>query len=142
MAAAPERPALATRRFANQADQMRQAQAWVTAVVAELDLPPERGERLLSAVVGALGNLRERGGSSLTAVPVVIQIALADGAHTEQPEPDVARGPRGWGFFVVERPAEAQLGSEAASQHLIEIVLYREGDAPPAQTLTALEDLL
>jgi hypothetical protein len=82
-------------------------------------------------VASALGNLTERPGAALGGDPAAIPLVLAGEAGTDEPQPERARGPRGWGFFVVERAASA---AEAADrQHLIEIALCREGDAPPGK---------
>jgi hypothetical protein len=123
MRPASERRPLASWRSAQPAEPLAAAQAWVAAEAAQLGLAAERRDHLLAALTDLLGT---RPAQDLTAVPVTIQVTLADAASfAETAAASPAQSKAAWGFFVIDR----LVGGE----HLIEVVLYREGDAPAAR---------
>lgn len=122
--------------------------AAVAESVRALNLPPLRLERLKMAVVEATLDVVERGLRRLPALPLTIRVLVArevfpaggaDGrvgergplAGASAPPIEAAASPsaRGWGFFLVEKKADALIGSAFPDRHTIELFLYPEGEA-------------
>ncbi len=133
----------------------RLVMARVAEVVKDLDLPAPRLERLKTAVSEATLNAIEHGNRnraelpvSLTvlASPTALAVRIADqGGGPPIPEQPAApdldaklaglQTPRGWGLFLIRNLVdELHIGGDA-TQHTIELILYREGDGHGRETL-------
>jgi serine phosphatase RsbU (regulator of sigma subunit)/anti-sigma regulatory factor (Ser/Thr protein kinase) len=105
----------------------REAMDRVAAAVADLDLPPDRVERLKTAVSEAAMNAIEYGSQGRAEVPIDIEVAvtaddvlvrvtdraLSGAVPSDAEEPDIERKlageqkPRGWGLFLIEHMVDA-----------------------------------
>jgi hypothetical protein len=114
----------------------------ISEAVEELCLQPAEVDRIGRAVMEALrqGTRRETGDPPHT--PVSIRVWVSDMMRGDLLRSDSGTrgvGPgrrRGWGFFLVERQADAPEACAGESHHLIELYLYQEqrraaGDPQP-----------
>lgn len=125
-------------------DNERQAMEQVAAAVAELNLPPERLERLKTAVAEATMNAMEHGNRYDPEKPVAIQVrAAADalivsisdyGGGQPIPEADAPdleaklaglQSPRGWGLFLIRSMVDDLRVTDDGTRHIVELVMKR-----------------
>jgi serine phosphatase RsbU (regulator of sigma subunit)/anti-sigma regulatory factor (Ser/Thr protein kinase) len=120
----------------------------VAAAAAELDLPPQRLERLKTAVAEATMNAMEHGNHYQPELPVSIRVlhsaalaALAvritdQGGGQPIPDPETPdleaklaglQSPRGWGLFLIEKMVDEMHVTSDATHHTIELILYSKG---------------
>ena len=126
----------------------------VAAVVENINLPAQRLERLKTAVSGATMNAIEHGNQNrpevpvsitVLASPVALAVRIADrGGGQPIPEPATPnldaklaglQAPRGWGLYLIKNLVDEMHLSGDATQHTIELILYREGPGHGCETL-------
>jgi len=119
----------------------------VASAVRELGLPPARLQRIKTAVAGAVLNAMEHGNGFRPEMLVAIRVLVTGGALAvrasdpdgdgliPQPlEPGLEAKPagqepaRGWGFFLIEKMADALRIAGDEAYHTIELFLYPEGE--------------
>ena len=144
--------ALADFELPSEVGNEREAMRRVAEAVQPLNLPPERIERLKTAVAEATLNAIEHGNRYQADLPVAIRIvksksdeALAvsvtdygtSGPLPERVEPDLdaklagRQSPRGWGFFLIEKMVDGVRVTSDDAHHTIELFLYTEGRPGP-----------
>jgi serine phosphatase RsbU (regulator of sigma subunit)/anti-sigma regulatory factor (Ser/Thr protein kinase) len=125
-------------------DNERQAMEQVAAAVASLSLPPERLERLKTAVAEATMNAMEHGNRYDPDKPVAIRVrAAADelivsisdhgGGQpiSEADAPDLEaklaglQSPRGWGLFLIRSMVDDMRVTSDDTCHTVELVMKR-----------------
>jgi serine/threonine-protein kinase RsbW len=129
----------------SQLDSERQARAQIAEVVHPLKLPEAHLERLKTAVTEATLNAIEHGNRYRPDTPVIIRVQISEqalrvsitdqgGGPIPSPEPpnleaklSGRQGPRGWGFFLIEKMVDNLQISEDEAHHSIELFLYLEG---------------
>jgi anti-sigma regulatory factor (Ser/Thr protein kinase) len=132
----------------------RQALDQVARSVAGLGLPPERLDRLKTAVAEAVTNAAEHGNHGRAELPVEIEVSqhgrelvitVSDqggqdgpGNPEDQAEvPDLARklagqqGPRGWGLFLIRHLVDAVDVTSSAGRHTVRLTM--SAGAPAAR---------
>jgi anti-sigma regulatory factor (Ser/Thr protein kinase) len=122
----------------------------VAGAVAGLNLPPERLERLKTAVAEAALNAVEHGNAYNPELPVEVRVLVCaapdgrtlavrvtdqgQGSISTPPRPDLQaklagqQSPRGWGFFLIEKMVDAVHISADKAHHTIELFVYLEDD--------------
>lgn len=132
----------------------RPAMERVGEVVCPLHLPPQRLERLKTAVSEATMNAIEHGNQSRPELPVVITVLASErvlavrvtdqGGHRPIHDPETPdleaklegrQTPRGWGLFLIKNLVDDVRVSGDDAQRTVELLLYREGDAHASKTL-------
>ena len=85
-----------------------------------LDLPVTCLERLKQSVAGAVWNAMQHGNQSGPKAPVLIRVLISniEARRIER------QSPGGWGFFLIERIAQAP---SDLGHRMIELFVYREG---------------
>ena len=120
----------------------RQAMAQIAEAVAFLDLPPDRLEKLETAVAEATMNAMEHGNQYREDRPVRIRAEAGDGqlrifitdfgGGAQIPEattPDIElklaglESPRGWGLFLIKSMVDEMNVSDDGHHHTIELVI-------------------
>jgi len=126
----------------------REAMDRVAAAVADLELPPDRVDRLKTAVSEAAMNAIEYGSHGRADVPfdvdvvvtptdVIVRVtdrALSGPVPTDPETPDLERKlagdqkPRGWGLFLIEHMVDAidVSADEAAGTQTVTLRIARE----------------
>jgi serine phosphatase RsbU (regulator of sigma subunit)/anti-sigma regulatory factor (Ser/Thr protein kinase) len=139
---APVDKVLAQFEVASAPDHEREVMAQVAAVVAPLGLPPERLERLKTAVAETTMNAMEHGNHydptkpvrvEVRAVPGEVIVAITDlGGETEIPAteaPDLdaklegLQSPRGWGLFLIQSMVDEMRVRTDGAHHTLELVM-------------------
>jgi serine phosphatase RsbU (regulator of sigma subunit)/anti-sigma regulatory factor (Ser/Thr protein kinase) len=124
----------------------RQAIARVSEAVAGLGLPPQRLERLQTAVGEATMNAMEHGNGYRADAPVSVSVSADErdltvritdqGGGREIPAaatPDLEaklageQTPRGWGLFLIENMVDRLTTTDDGSRHTVELVLHLRG---------------
>jgi anti-sigma regulatory factor (Ser/Thr protein kinase) len=138
----PVNRVLATFRIASAPDNEREAVEKVAEAVAGLGLPPDRLERLKTAVAEAAMNAMEHGNKYDPDKPVEIEVrtetdclivAITDQGsekeitQTEAPDLDAKleglQSPRGWGLFLIRSMVEEIRVRSDETQHTLELVM-------------------
>jgi anti-sigma regulatory factor (Ser/Thr protein kinase) len=138
---------LATFTWPSEPGNERLAMAQVAELVKDLDLPPDRLERLKTAVAEATMNAMEHGNKFQADVPVEFVVRASDhkvsvlitdqggGAPIpEAPTPDLEaklaglQTARGWGLFLIKNMVDEMHVRTDANTHTVELVLHRRGD--------------
>lgn len=124
----------------------RDAMRLVEEAIRPLNLPPDRLDRLKTAVSEATMNASEHGNHYRPDLPVIIKVLASshlmsvqitdfgiDGPIRPGQPPDInaklegLQHTRGWGFFLIEKMVdEVQIDNQPAS-HTIQLFLYLEG---------------
>jgi serine phosphatase RsbU (regulator of sigma subunit)/anti-sigma regulatory factor (Ser/Thr protein kinase) len=118
----------------------------VSAAAAPLGLPPERLERLKTAVGEATMNAMEHGSGYRADRPVTVRVLTGGGrlrvqitdeggaptaAEREQPDLEAKlageQRPRGWGLFLIENMVDETRETSAEGRHTLELALRLEG---------------
>src|ERR1700761_5995821 len=128
----------------------RLALARVASSVAGLGLPPDRLEKLKTAVAEATMNAIEHGNKNRAEIPVQVEVtqdgdqivvsisdqggeAPASGRPAEEPDLlqklDGAQRPRGWGLFLIRNMVDAMDVTTNGQRHTIWLTM-RTGGAP------------
>jgi hypothetical protein len=94
--------------------------AAIAGVVGPLRLPPQRQARLLAAVEQAALNAAGHSDGPQPGRPVSLRILAPRGPAVVDPP----RPARGWGYFLIEKISDPDLGDP---HPVIEIFLYQEG---------------
>jgi serine/threonine-protein kinase RsbW len=115
--------------------------------VRELELPPDRLERLKTAVAEATMNAMEHGNKFQAEVPVQFEVRCS--AHKvsvlitdqgggqpipEAPTPDLEaklaglQTARGWGLFLIKNMVDEMHVKSDAATHTVELVMRLRGD--------------
>lgn len=140
-------PLLADFTIPSAPDNERQAVEQVAAAVAALNMPPERLERLKTAVAEGTMNAMEHGNRYDPEKPVAIQVRVAAGELIVsigdhgggQPVPDAdapdldaklagLQSPRGWGLFLIRSMVDELRVTDDEARHTVELVMKLEGD--------------
>jgi len=95
----------------------------VLEAIRGLNLSIDCLEQLQQIMSEAIWNATQHGNKRGPEAPVLIRTLIS---NTET-RPIERQSPGGWGFFMIERTAQAQ-GDLA--HHIIELYVYREGDKP------------
>ncbi len=125
----------------------RRAVELLVEAVARLNIPPDRLERLKTAVAEATMNATEHGNRYRPDLPVSIRVMVSghgmavqitdfgEGGPIDRPErPDIeaklsgAQSTRGWGFFLIEKMVDEVRINEDDAHHTILLYLYLEGN--------------
>jgi serine phosphatase RsbU (regulator of sigma subunit)/anti-sigma regulatory factor (Ser/Thr protein kinase) len=123
----------------------RVAMRHVETAIADLGLPRQRVERLLSAVAEATMNAMEHGNHYQADLPVQIEVRCSPaavsvrvrdfGGGRQIPSPqrpnleaklNEEEPVRGWGLFLIEQLVDEMHVSEDEHHHVIELIVYRE----------------
>ena len=139
---------LAEFTLASEPGNEREAMRRVETAVAPLGIPPERLERLKTAVAEATMNAMEHGNGYDAELPVHVTVAADSRELTvritdqggarpipEAPAPDLdaklagEQTPRGWGLFLIRSMVDAVAASGDERHHTMALTLYLEGDA-------------
>ena len=124
----------------------RIAMQLVAEAVKQLNLPPDRLERLKTAVAEATMNATEHGNRFHPDLPVTIKVMASESVMTVQITDYGENGPikkaekpdieakmeggqtlRGWGFFLIEKMVDEMQVSSGDANHTIQLFLYLEG---------------
>ncbi|HKZ25506.1 MAG TPA: SpoIIE family protein phosphatase [Acidimicrobiia bacterium] len=116
----------------------------VAEALADLDISPERLEKLKTAVAEATMNAIEHGNSGDPAKTVDVEVLGSEdrvlirvkdhGGGREIPNPETPnleakleglQSPRGWGLFLIEQMVDEMHTMTDASHHTVELVMYR-----------------
>jgi anti-sigma regulatory factor (Ser/Thr protein kinase) len=121
--------------------------------VGGLGLPPERLERLKTAVAEATMNAMEHGNGYRPEVPVDILVLLSGselavritdrgGSPVPVPDPEVPdlaakleglQTPRGWGLFLIQNMVDDMNITGDREHHTVELVMHLEGEKDAGQ---------
>jgi serine phosphatase RsbU (regulator of sigma subunit)/anti-sigma regulatory factor (Ser/Thr protein kinase) len=127
----------------------RQAMEEVAEAVQELELPPDKLERLKTAVAEATMNAMEHGNKYQPDVPVLLTVLASQAAlivritdqggdqpFAESETPDLEaklegrQSPRGWGLYLIENMVDELNISSDDTHHTVELVIHlEEGDS-------------
>jgi serine/threonine-protein kinase RsbW len=118
----------------------------VEEAVRQLNLPPDRLERLKTAVAEATMNATEHGNGFRSDLPVTIQVMASENIMSVQITDYGENGPiefgekpeieaklnghqsmRGWGFFLIEKMVDEVQIKNGDANHTIQLFLYLEG---------------
>jgi anti-sigma regulatory factor (Ser/Thr protein kinase) len=118
----------------------------VSAVVGDLDLAPDKVERLKTAVGESVMNAMEHGNQFRSELPVTVEVRatddhvlvrISDHGHGPRPgdvsTPDIEakltgeQTPRGWGLFLIEKMVDELRTEDSDGVHTLELVIKREG---------------
>jgi serine phosphatase RsbU (regulator of sigma subunit)/anti-sigma regulatory factor (Ser/Thr protein kinase) len=118
----------------------------VAESIAALDLPPQRLDRLKTAVSEAAMNAIEHGNQSKAELPVDVRVSTTperlsviitdQGGNRPIPEaqtPDLEakltgeQNPRGWGLFLIKNMVDDMRVSTDGAHHTIELILHLKG---------------
>ena len=131
----------------------RVAMEQVAEVVAGLDLPAPRLERLKTAVAEATMNAMEHGNQYRAERPVELRVLACDIAVAVQitdrgsvmipaaPVPDLqaklqgTQSPRGWGLFLIKSFVDAMRVSADEHQHTVELIMNLGGETNAKPTV-------
>jgi anti-sigma regulatory factor (Ser/Thr protein kinase) len=124
----------------------REAISRVAAAVAQLDLPPDRLEKLKTAVAEATMNAIEHGNEGRAELPVEVRVevlgsdlvvAITDQGGDQQipitETPDIEaklagrQTPRGWGLFLIQNMVDALRVTSDGERHTAELVMHLKG---------------
>jgi serine/threonine-protein kinase RsbW len=124
----------------------RTAVRLVEEAVKPLNLPPDRLERLKTAVAEATMNATEHGNGFQSDLPVTIQVMASENIMSieitdygengpiqlgEKPEIEAKlngqQTMRGWGFFLIEKMVDEMQIRNGDTNHTIQLFLYLEG---------------
>jgi anti-sigma regulatory factor (Ser/Thr protein kinase) len=116
----------------------------VGEALANLDISPERLEKLKTAVAEAAMNAIEHGNGGDPAKTVDVEVLGSEdrvlirvkdhGGGREIPNPETPnleakleglQSPRGWGLFLIEQMVDEMHTMTDASHHTVELVMYR-----------------
>jgi serine phosphatase RsbU (regulator of sigma subunit)/anti-sigma regulatory factor (Ser/Thr protein kinase) len=119
----------------------------VGEAVDDIDLSPDRLERLKTAVAEATMNAIEHGNKERAELPVHVRVLVSQSdlsvlirdhggdrvlPETETPDLDAKlaglQSPRGWGLFLIRNMVDDVQTSSDGTYHTIELVLRLEGD--------------
>jgi hypothetical protein len=108
------------------------AAAWIRECLVPFGLPPDRLQRLQTAVAEAVLSSgqsgREAHGEGSLLVRISVSPAGGQSRQVEAAQPALPVTGSGWGFFLVQRLLSP--GTLPGVTHLIELVLYQEGGPP------------
>ncbi len=126
----------------------RMAMEQLELAVEDLHLPPDRLERLKTAVAEATMNAMEHGHKYQADLPVHIDVLASGEAVTvritdqgggreiiEPDEPDLEaklageQSPRGWGLFLIKHMVDEMNITSDRATHTVELVLHRKDQA-------------
>jgi anti-sigma regulatory factor (Ser/Thr protein kinase) len=138
---------LATFSWPSEPGNERLAMAQMAEAVRDLDLRPDRLERLKTAVAEATMNAMEHGNKFRSDVPVdfvvrctrhKVSVLITDqggGAPiAAAPAPDIEaklaglQTPRGWGLFLIKNMVDEMHVTTDADSHTLELVMHLKGD--------------
>lgn len=138
---------LATFAWPSEPGNERLAMAQMAEAVRDLNLRPDRLERLKTAVAEATMNAMEHGNKFRAEVPVDFVVRCTDRKVsvliTDQgggapipaaPAPDIEaklaglQTARGWGLFLIKNMVDEMHVTTAADSHTLELVMYLKGD--------------
>jgi anti-sigma regulatory factor (Ser/Thr protein kinase) len=141
-----ELPLLAAFEWASEPGNERLAMAQVAEAVAPLQLPPDRLERLKTAVAEATMNAMEHGNAFRPEIPVEFEVRASDAAVVvritdrggggpllEPQVPDLEaklaglQTPRGWGLFLIRNMVDEVRETVDGPRHTTELTLHRSG---------------
>jgi len=124
--------------LSSQSDSVNLAADLVVGAVQTLNWTAAHLEQLKQAVAAAIQNVPERSHLHNSATSLIIRVFISDDDNGPGDEPkshqlsaeqlQQVRPPatRGWGFFLVQKQADALPLLSTGPHHLIELFLYRE----------------
>ena len=142
-----DRRSLAELSLPSEPGNERRAAEEVAGAVDGLGLPPERLERLKTAVAEATMNAMEHGNGYRPEMPVDILVLLSGselavritdrgGSPVPVPDPEVPdlaakleglQTPRGWGLFLIQNMVDEMNITGDREHHTVELVMHLEG---------------
>ena len=153
LAAPEEWRTLAVFSWPSEPGNERLAMAQTAEVVRELEMRPDRLERLKTAVAEATMNAMEHGNKFRAEVPVQFEVRASDDKVSvlitdqgggqpipEAPQPDLEaklsglQTARGWGLFLIKNMVDEMHVRTDATTHTLELVMRLRGDGHGNQT--------